>query len=161
MSIILYILLAVIAVSLVSLIGILTVFFKEERFDMAFAFLIPLAVGALLGDAFFHLIPEAFAEIESVTRISFLLMLGVISFFFLEKTLRWHHHHSVSDKVSDNHGTSSHLGHLVIASDIFHNFIDGIIIAASFLVSVPVGIATTVAVILHEIPQEIGDFGVL
>ena len=81
MSIILYILLAVIAVSLVSLIGILTVFFKEERFDMAFAFLIPLAVGALLGDAFFHLIPEAFAEIESVTRISFLLMLGVISFF--------------------------------------------------------------------------------
>src|SRR3989344_805119 len=161
MSIVLYIFLSVGLVSLVSLVGILAIFFREEKFDRAFAFLIPLAVGALLGDAFFHLIPEAFEEIESASRVSFLLLLGVISFFFLEKTLRFHHHHSVSEKVADNHGSPTHLGHMVLASDAFHNFIDGIIIAASFLVSVPVGVATTIAVILHEIPQEIGDFGVL
>jgi len=159
--IILYIFLAVALVSLISFIGVLAVFFKEDRFDKAFAFLIPLAVGALLGDAFFHLIPEAFEEIESASRVSLLLLLGVISFFFLEKILRFHHHHSVSEKVADNHGSPTHLGHMVLASDAFHNFIDGIIIAASFLVSVPVGVATTIAVILHEIPQEIGDFGVL
>ena len=161
MSIILYIFLAVTLVSLVSLVGIVTVFFREDKFDKALAFLIPLAVGALLGDAFFHLIPEAFEEIENAVQISFLLFLGVISFFFLEKILRWHHHHSISDKISDKHDTPTHLGHMVLASDAFHNFIDGVIIAASFLVSIPVGIATTVAVFLHEIPQEIGDFGVL
>lgn len=161
MSIILYIFLSVGLVSLVSLVGILAVFFRKEKFNRAFSFLIPLAVGALLGDAFFHLIPEAFEEIESVPQISFLIFLGVISFFFLEKILRWHHHHSVSEKVADNHDSPTHLGKLVLTSDAFHNFIDGIIIAASFLVSVPVGMATTIAVILHEIPQELGDFGVL
>ena len=161
MSIILYIFLAVALVSLFSLIGILTIFFREDRFNKALAFLIPLAVGALLGDAFFHLIPEAFSEIESSATASLLLSLGVLSFFFLEKILRWHHHHSILDKISDKYDTPTHLGHMVLASDAFHNFIDGVIIAASFLVSIPVGIATTIAVILHEIPQEVGDFGVL
>ena len=161
MSIILYIFLAVLLVSFVSLVGILAIFFREDKFDRALSFLIPPAGGALLGDAFFHLIPEAFSESTNPATTSLLISLGVISFFFLEKILRWHHHHSVSEKVADNHGTPSHLGHMVLASDAFHNFLDGIIIAASFLVSIPVGIATTLAVILHEIPQELGDFGVL
>jgi zinc and cadmium transporter len=81
----------------------------------------------------------------------------------LEKYLRWHHHHPVEDAThsAGEGGEATHLGALVLTSDGLHNFIDGIIIGASYLVSIEIGIATTIAVILHEIPQEIGDFGVL
>lgn len=160
MSIILYIFGSVILVSLFSLVGVLAISLRQDKLNRALSFLIPLAVGALLGDAFFHLIPEAFARMEDHAMISLLLFLGVISFFFLEKFLRWHNH-SVSEVTLDQHDSPKHLGHLVLISDSFHNFIDGVIIAASFLVNVHVGVATTLAVILHEIPQEFGDFGVL
>lgn len=158
-------------VSLVSFTGILTIPLHGERLRRALCFLIPLAVGALLGDAFFHLIPEAFEETVNPARTSFLIITGIASFFFLEKFLRWHHHPAEDDEatatkddlqeVPGNRRTASHLGQLVLISDGLHNFIDGIIIGASYLVSIEVGIATTLAVILHEIPQEIGDFGIL
>jgi zinc and cadmium transporter len=115
-----------------------------------------LAVGALLGDAFIHLIPEALGKSSNVTLTSILIIAGVLIFFILEKFMHWHHH------GEDQNESGIHpVGKLIILSDGVHNFIDGIIIGASFMVSLSIGIATTVAVILHEIPQEIGDFAVL
>ncbi|MDO8600064.1 MAG: ZIP family metal transporter [bacterium] len=162
MPVALYILGSVAVVSLVSLTGIFAISLRHERLMKGLAFLIPLAVGALLGDAFFHLIPEAFVEAKNPATASFLLLLGVVSFFFLEKFLRWHHH---SERLLPNpaapHNEQKHLGPLILISDGIHNFIDGVIIGVSYLAGIEIGIATTLAVLLHEIPQEIGDFGVL
>ncbi len=162
MSTTLYILSSVILVSLVSFAGVFGISLREDRLRKAFVFLIPLAVGALLGDAFFHLIPEAFEETNNSAFTSFLLTIGIVSFFILEKYLRWHHQpaENILHKTEKS-GGAKHLGPLILISDGFHNFLDGIIIGASYLVGVEIGIATTLAIILHEIPQEIGDFGVL
>jgi zinc and cadmium transporter len=157
----LYTLGSVVIVSLVSFVGILIIFLQQERLAKTIAFLVPLAVGALLGDAFFHLIPESFEGVEEPATVSLLIILGIVSFFFLEKFLRWHHHSADISPKDAKDGDKKHLGNLIVVSDGFHNFIDGVIIGASYLVSVEVGIATTIAIILHEIPQEIGDFGVL
>lgn len=143
-------------VSLVSLIGIFGLSLREEWLKKYIFIFISLAVGALLGDAFIHLIPEAFSEGSSPLLISLLIILGILLFFILEKFLHWHHH---GDDTEENH--IHPVGKLVLFSDGVHNFIDGVIIGVSFLVSIPLGIATTLAVILHEIPQEIGDFAVL
>ena len=143
-------------VSLVSVIGVLFLSLQEEILKKYISVFISLAVGALLGDAFIHLIPEALAESSAPALTSILIICGILFFFVLEKFLHWHHH------GEDWEAHHIHpVGKMVLFSDGVHNFIDGIIIGASFLVSVPVGIATTVAVILHEIPQEIGDFAVL
>lgn len=115
-----------------------------------------IAVGALLGDAFIHLIPEALEDSTNATLTSILVIVGIIFFFILEKFLHWHHHGEDKEEIGIHP-----VGKLVLLSDGVHNFLDGIIIGASFMISVPVGIATTLAVILHEIPQEIGDFAVL
>jgi zinc and cadmium transporter len=147
---------SVIVVSLVSFAGIFTLALKEEILRRYIFIFISLAVGALLGDAFIHLIPEAFEQSSDVTQTSILIIAGILLFFILEKFLHWHHH------GEDKQEPHIHpVGQLVLFSDGIHNFIDGMIIGASFLISVPVGLATTLAVILHEIPQEIGDFAVL
>jgi len=151
-----YPLISVVIVSLVSLVGVFALSIKEELLKKYIFVFISLAVGALLGDAFIHLIPEAFENSSSPIIISILIIVGILIFFILEKFLHWHHH------GEDTEETSIHpAGKLILLSDGVHNFIDGIIIGVSFLISVPVGIATTIAVILHEIPQEIGDFAVL
>lgn len=153
-------------VGLASLMGVFAIPLHGERLRKALCFLIPLAVGALLGDAFFHLIPEAFKKASNPAGASLFIILGIALFFFLEKFLRWHRH-SAEEIEENKQGTDagqkapSHLGQLVLISDGLHNFIDGVIIGASYLVGIEVGIATTLAVILHEIPQEIGDFGIL
>lgn len=147
---------SVIVVSLVSLVG-LTLFSLREDLLRKYTFvLISIAVGALLGDAFIHLIPEALEEAANPLLASICIVGGLLFFFVIEKFLHWHHH------GEDQHDHDLHpVGKLVIFSDGVHNFIDGIVIAASFMVSIPLGIATTIAVLLHEIPQEIGDFSVL
>lgn len=147
---------SVVAVSLISFIGILGLSMKEEILRKYIFILISIAVGALLGDALIHLIPEAFEESSNPTLTSVLVIAGILFFFILEKFLHWHHH------GEDKEESHIHpVGKLILFSDGVHNFMDGIIIGASFFVSVPIGIATTLAVILHEIPQEIGDFAVL
>ena len=140
-----------------SLIGLFGLSLRERTLKTSLFALVSLAVGALLGDAFIHLIPEAFAESTNALSVSLAIVAGVLSFFVIEKVLHWHHHQGIEDV---EHGTKP-VGKLILISDGFHNFIDGIIIGASYLVSPEVGVATTIAVILHEIPQEIGDFGVL
>ncbi len=142
-------------VSVLSLTGILLLSFQEATFRKYIPLVISVAVGALLGDSFIHLIPEALTH-DNSTVMSLLIIAGILLFFVLEKFLHWHHH-GEDTEVSHIHP----VGKLVLVSDVIHNFLDGVVIAASFLVSVPVGLATTLAVVLHEIPQEVGDFAVL
>jgi zinc and cadmium transporter len=151
-----YTLSAVIIVSLVSLSGILTLALRMELLKKILLFLVSLSAGVLLCGAFFHLIPAA-AEASGFTPfLAICILIGLITFLFLERVICWRHCHV---PTSDEHPHPFAIMNLV--GDGFHNVIDGMIIAGSFLVSVPLGISTTLAVILHEIPQEIGDFGVL
>jgi zinc and cadmium transporter len=147
---------AVILVSLVSLLGVAALLLRKEKLNELLTFLVSFAVGGLFGDALIHLVPEAFREINPPQLVPFLILSGILLFFVLEKFIRWRHCHVP---------TSSHHPHPVVAMNLIgdgvHNLIDGIIIGASFLVSFPIGITTTLAVLLHEIPQEIGDFGIL
>ncbi|OGI76029.1 hypothetical protein A3C67_01535 [Candidatus Nomurabacteria bacterium RIFCSPHIGHO2_02_FULL_42_19] len=152
----LYTFASVVVVSLISFVGIFTLSLREELLRKYIYIFISVAVGALLGDALIHLIPEALEDSANTTLTSVLVIAGIFLFFALEKLLHWHHH------GEDKEDNQIHpVGKLVLFSDGIHNFMDGIIIGASFLVSVPIGLATTLAVILHEIPQEIGDFAVL
>lgn len=151
----LYTFLSVVAVSLVSFTGLFIISLREDILRKYTFILLSVAVGALLGDAFIHLIPESLEEAANPTLAALLIVGGIFFFFVLEKFLHWHHHGEDTDQAVHP------VGKLVILSDGVHNFIDGIIIAASFMVSIPLGIATTLAVILHEIPQEVGDFSVL
>lgn len=150
---------AVIGISLVSLIGLFTLSLREGAVRRILFLLVALAAGALLGDAFIHLIPEAFEE-AGTTNVALLVLAGILSFFLLEKVLHWHHAHG-PEETSPEHARIHPVGNLVIISDGIHNLVDGIAIGAAFLVSPEIGIATTLAIALHEIPQEIGDFGLL
>jgi zinc and cadmium transporter len=154
-------LLAVAAVSAVSLIGVAALAWREELLRKILFLLISVAAGALLGDAFIHLIPEAFEEVESPLLVSLLILSGFLTFFVLEKLLRWHHVHTDEPLLAEEHARIHPVGHLVLISDGLHNLVDGVAIGAAFMVSIEVGIATTLAILLHEIPQEIGDFALL
>ncbi len=149
--------LAVILISFISLVGLITLSLSSKFISKIVLFLVSLAAGTLLGDVFFHIIPEIYSHENDYTElVPFSILFGVLIFFFMEKILHWHHCHK-----PEEHGHSKPLAVSNLVADGLHNFIDGIIIASSFQVSVEVGISSTIAVILHEIPQEIGDFGVL
>ena len=143
-------------VSLISLVGIVTLMVGVRRLDRIIPLLISLAVGALFGDALVHLLPEAFQDSTSSALTSLYVILGILLFFLLERFLHWHHEHH-EQSVNPVHPVA----YVNLVSDGVHNFLDGLIIGASYLVSVSVGVATTVAVALHEVPQEQGDFGIL
>ncbi len=147
---------SVAAISIVSLIGILTLPFNEKKVREFLIYMVSFSAGALFGDAFIHLLPEAVKEAGFSTKIGIFLLAGIVFSFCIEKFIRWRHCHI---PTGDEHPHPVAFMNLV--GDAVHNFIDGAIIASSYLVSIPVGFATTLAVILHEIPQEIGDYGVL
>ncbi len=150
----LYTLLSVAVVSAISLIGVFTFALNEERLERSLFYLISFSVGALLGDAFFHILPEILSG-ESALRNSSYVLAGILLFFGLERALFWHHSHT--SHKEEVHG----MVYLTTIGDALHNFLDGVVIAAAFLVSVPIGLATALAVVLHEIPQEMGQFAVL
>jgi zinc and cadmium transporter len=152
--ILIQIFIATLAISLIAFAGILTLFLREHFLNRALMVLVALSAGALLGGAFLHLIPESIGQAGASLDIFLYLLLGFCLFFILEQFLQWHHQHTVS------HGVKP-FSYLILVSDGVHNFIDGLIIAASFVSSYHLGIVTTLAVALHEIPQELGDFGVL
>jgi zinc and cadmium transporter len=153
-----YALISVFIVSAISLIGLFTLSMRQDLVKRYVLILVSLAVGALLGDAFIHLIPEALEESSNALLVSMLIITGILLFFVLEKLFHWHHHHGGEKAEAEEFKA---VGRLVLISDSVHNMLDGIIIGVSYLVSVEVGMATTIAVIFHEIPQEIGDFGIL
>ncbi len=151
----LYILISVLIISSVSLIGVFTLSVKEVFLKKILLTMVAFSAGALIGDAFIHLLPEAMEKSNSLS-ISLSIFAGITAFFLLEKFLRWRHCHDLSC-----HDHPHHLGMINLVGDGMHNLIDGLLIGASFVISIPLGISTSLAVILHEIPQELGDFGVL
>jgi zinc and cadmium transporter len=155
MTVWLYAILSVVVVSLISLIGFFIIPFNKEKLNKMLIYLVSFSAGTLLGDAFIHLIPEAY-ENSNAVFISSSILSGIVLFFILEKFIHWRHCHEVACEEHPHP-----FSYVILVGDTVHNFIDGLIIGASYLVSIPVGIATTIAVIFHEIPQEVGDFGSL
>lgn len=151
-----YVILSVVVVSLISLVGVLTFSVKLERLKQIVLYLVSFSAGALLGDAFIHLLPQAAENAGFTLAVSLYVLSGIIISFVIEKAIHWRHCH-----IPTSSGHPHPFALMNLFGDAVHNFIDGLIIAASYIASIPVGIATTIAVILHEIPQEIGDFGVL
>jgi len=148
-----YIIIAVFLISLISLIGVLTLFFQKKIINKLLIIFVAFAAGSLLGVAFFDLIPESF---EKLGNLNFVLI-GIILFFLTEAFIHWHHHHEGKECKTCLHPYV----YLNLIGDGLHNFLDGVIIAASFLINIPTGIATSIAIVFHEIPQELGDFAVL
>jgi zinc and cadmium transporter len=120
--------------------------------------LVSFAIGALLGAAFLEIIPHAFEHGEA-HQVAFSILGGIFAFFVLEKVLIWRHCHTEHCEVHDQDGRRS--ATLIIVGDTVHNFVDGLLIAAAFLQSVELGVVTAIAIIAHEIPQEVGDFLIL
>ncbi len=158
-----YIIIFTLIGSVFSLTGGVILLYKEKLALKFSHFLAAFAAGTLLGTVFFDLLPEAVHESENLeksgTEVNIFLwtLLGILGFFLLERFIHWFHHHQHEYEDEPVKPTVP----LIIIGDSVHNFIDGVIIAATFLVSIPLGIVTTLAVAAHEIPQEIGDFGIL
>lgn len=151
--ILLYIITSTIVISLFSLVGVFTLSIKEDVLHKMLLSLVSFSTGSLLAGAFLHLLPESFKSVDPILVMQITLS-SFIGFFLIEKVLHWRHCH---DEECDVHS----FGYVNLFGDAIHNFIDGFVIAASFIVSVPLGISTSLALAFHEIPQEIGDFGVL
>jgi zinc and cadmium transporter len=127
--------------------------------------LISYAVGTLLGAAFLELLPQAFGMADSLESMAATVLAGLLLFFVLEKLVLWRHCHVEECEAHDpplaahhDHGRS---GTMIMIGDTFHNFVDGVLIAAAFLASTDLGIVTAIAIIAHEVPQEVGDFLIL
>lgn len=149
------ILLATVVVSAVSLIGALYLVVKEKVVVKILPYLVAFAAGALLAASWFDLIPESYASLHESAFV--FVLVGILIFLLFEQILHWHHEQRHECKDC----SKKVVGYSVLVGDGLHNFLDGIIIASAFLVSIPVGITALVAIIFHEIPQELGDFAVL
>jgi len=147
-----YIIISVLVISLISLIGIFTLSFKKEFLNRIILILVGFAAGTLLGAVFLDLMHE----IEFESGYLFILI-GIVFFFVIERFIHWHHCH---DKECEFKTTKA-MGYLNLIGDAVHNFADGVIICAAYLTNLELGIVTTIAIAVHEIPQEIGDFGIL
>ncbi len=157
----LYIILATLAVGVISFIGILIIYDKQSK--KLIKTIIALAAGALLGAVFFGIIPELFSSHHdehglTISTLSLIILASIIFFFLVEKYFHWHHCHC--DDSAHTHSKKP-LGYINLIGDGIDNFVDGILIATSFMISPSLGIVTTIVIALHEIPQEIANFGVL
>jgi zinc and cadmium transporter len=152
---ILLILTSTILVSLISLIGVITILFKKDFFKKILAMSVAFAAGSMLGASFFDILPESLKILGKNTF--FYILTGILIFFIVERYIHWHHCH----RYHEQHAKIQPSVYLNLIGDGVHNFIDGTIIAASFLTNLQVGIISTIAIASHEIPQEIGDFGIL
>ena len=151
-----YALVSVFIVSLLAFIGVFTLTINPRRLEKYLLLLVSFSAGSLLGGAFIHLLPETVEKFGFSIEISWYVLLGILFSFAIEKLVHWRHCH-IPTSTTHPHP----FAYMNLFGDGVHNFIDGLIIGASYVASIPVGIATTIAVILHEIPQEIGDIGVL
>ncbi len=146
---------AIFCVSLASFAGLAFLSFKESVLKVLLPYLVSFAVGALFANVFLHLLPEMIETSPDIHTGFLLVLIGIIASFLLERVIHWHHCHNLGCAHKQSIGT------MMLIGDGFHNITDGILIASSFLVSTEAGIATTIAIVLHEIPQEIGDFAVM
>jgi len=153
MNTLFFILISTFLISTASLMGIFTLSIKEKTLSKFLLFLVSLSAGSLMGGAFLHLLPEASEKFNN-GDMYIIVLLSFVLFFFIEKLLHWRHCHK-------GHCSIHTFGYMNLFGDAVHNFIDGLIIAATFLIDINLGIITSLAIALHEIPQEIGDFGVL
>ena len=158
MNSILWIVTCTFLISIISLVGSIALFIHEKLLEKILLILVALSAGGLMGGAFLHLLPEAVSELNASTahasNLFSYFLLGFCIFFILEQFIQWtHEHYSLHMKKP--------VSYLVLVSDLVHNFIDGLVIAGSFQMGFSIGIVTSIAIALHEIPQEIGDFGVL
>lgn len=154
-----YALIATIIVSIMSFVGVLTLVLNRPLLEKIVMVLVSFAAGALIGSAFFHLLPEA---LEEGGPVFFMVIIGIIVFFIIETYLHWYHCHAGHIHKHHKHKCPiKPMGYLNLIGDGVHNFVDGMIVASAFMVDLKLGAITTLAVIFHEIPQEIGDFGVL
>lgn len=145
--------------SVVSLLGGVLLLFREKFAKRTSHLMASYAAGTLLATAFWDLIPEAneSAEVLGIGKGVYLwILIGILAFFFLERFIKWFHHHHEHEAVDRKQTVA-----LIMTGDTIHNFIDGVAVAATFMTSVPLGIVTSLAVAAHEIPQEIGDFGLM
>jgi zinc and cadmium transporter len=146
---------SVLLVSVISLIGIIFIWVTETKLKTLFTYFVSFAVGGLLGDTFLHLMPQMI-ETGFTTETALVLIGGILVSFMVERFLQWRHCHVPTSK---EHPHS--FAYMNLFGDSIHNLIDGLIIGGSYLVSIPLGVATTIAIVFHEIPQELGDFSVL
>lgn len=160
------ILAVVFGISILSLLGGIVLLYKKSLAKFLSNYLVNFAIGALFAVAFLDLLPEAIALQETGNVLVYSLV-GILAFYLLEKTLLWYHHHGSLEHMLESkrqhppEEVAHPVGYLITIGDALHNFIDGVIIAASFLVDFRLGILTSIAVLFHELPQEIGDFAVM
>jgi zinc and cadmium transporter len=146
--------LAVSFVSLISLFGAALLLLKRTLLNRLMSPMLAISSGVLLGTAFFDLIPESLHLLQDQALP--ITVSGIIAFFALEKLMQWHHHVD-----GDHPGEKTPVAYLSLIGDGIHNFIDGVIIGGAFLVSIPLGISVTIAIVAHEIPHELADFTIL
>ena len=151
-----YVLFSIFIISLISLVGIIFISVKPKKLEKILIYMISFSAGALFGDVFIHIFPEIFKGSLNNIKISITILSGILFSFITEKFIHWQHCHM---PITKEHKHPFAI--MILYGDGIHNFVDGLIIAGSYLVNLQIGIATTLAVVLHEIPQEIGDFGIL
>jgi zinc and cadmium transporter len=150
---IMYALISVIVVSLISLLGALFLVFKRETLDKIITYTLAFSSGILLGTTFYDLMPESYLHLQNNSYTW--LIVGFITFFVIEKFIHWHHH------IEGKKEEEKPVAYLALVGDSIHNFLDGAIMGIAYLTSIPLGLTTTLAVIAHEIPHELGDFTIL
>lgn len=153
----LYALLSVIFVSLLSLLGALFLVFERKLLEELVTYALALSSGILLGAAFLDVLPESLNKVNTDTVFLFVLV-GIVTFFGLEKIITWHHHHADEEEELKREKPVAYLTLIGVG---IHNFMDGLVLGISYLVSIPLGFITTVAIVGHEIPHELSDFVVL
>lgn len=150
-----YIILASITLAAVSLAGAFTILLSKKLFNQLIPNLVAFSAGALIGGAILHLIPESVEELGNGSATYLLILLGIILFYVLEQFIHWHHCHK------ETHEHKHPVSYLILIADTVHNLIDGLAVGAAFLANPAIGASTLIAVVAHEIPQELGDFGIL
>jgi zinc and cadmium transporter len=155
MSALFWIVVSSLGMSLIALIGLITLALNEEQLRKLLLPMVAFSAGSLIGGSFLHLIPEALARTGLGVSVFLWIIAGFSLFFLMEQFLNWHHHHAVA---ADH---KAPVTYMILIADGLHNFIGGLAIASSFLVSIEVGAVTWIAAAAHELPQELGDFGIL
>lgn len=155
MEIWIYTILSVVAVSLVALSGIVLLSVNKRYQETVLFVLVSFAVGSMIGNVLFELLPESYEGIGDFVTIGWLVVLGLVIFFIIENVHMFHKHHLPRKKSLKS------VGYMNLVADGIHNFTDGILIAVSWMISYEVGLSTTIAIFIHELPQELSDYGIL